>query len=731
MSESTIRWDKDDDGVVILTLDDPNQSANTMNAAYGESITATVQRLEDEKDEITGVVITSAKSTFFAGGDLNDLKKVTPETATEFAGWVRANKAVLRRLEMLGKPVVAAINGAALGGGLEICLACHHRIAVDSPKVQLGFPEVQLGLLPGAGGVVRTVRMFGIVNAMMGLLLQGQRLRPDKALEMGLIDEIVPTREDLVPAAKKWIVAQGADFAGQPWDQKGYKIPGGTPSTPSLAANLPAFPANLRKQIKGANMPAPIHIMSAAVEGAQVDVDSAFEIEGRYFVDLASGQVSKNMIQAFFFDLQRATGSRGRPEEIETFKPTKLVVLGAGMMGAAIAYVSAKAGVEVVLKDVSQEAADRGKSYSEKLLAKAVERGRSSQEDADALLARITPTTDPAAAAGAQIVIEAVFEDTSIKAEVMKEIEPHLAPDALLGSNTSTLPITQLAENVSRPADFIGLHFFSPVDKMPLLEIIKGEQTSDEALYRALDFAKLIKKTPIVVNDSRGFFTSRVIGTFINEGIAMLTEGVPAPTIEQASSQAGYPAPVLQLSDELNMKLMRKIRVAAEQAAQTGSGFDNHPATTVIDRMLDEFERPGRLEGKGFYEYSDGKRTGLWSGLRDAFPPVSDPSQLELKDLEERMMFIEALESVKCRDEGVIESVADANIGSIMGIGFPAWSGGVLQYINGYEGGLAGFVARARELAVTYGERFEPPASLVAMAERGEIYTDDEVLVGA
>jgi 3-hydroxyacyl-CoA dehydrogenase/enoyl-CoA hydratase/3-hydroxybutyryl-CoA epimerase len=727
----TIRWDKDGDGVVILTLDDPNQSANTMNAAYGESITATVQRLEAEKDDITGVVITSAKSTFFAGGDLNDLKKVTPDNVEEFAGWVRANKAVLRRLETLGKPVVAAINGAALGGGLEICLACHHRIAVDSPKVQLGFPEVQLGLLPGAGGVVRTVRMFGIVNAMMGLLLQGQRLRPDKALEMGLIDEIVPAREDLVPAAKKWIAAQGEDFAGQPWDQKGYKIPGGTPSTPSLAMNLPAFPANLRKQIKGANMPAPIHIMSAAVEGAQVDVDNAFEIEGRYFVDLASGQVSKNMIQAFFFDLQRATGSRGRPEEVETFKPTKLVVLGAGMMGAAIAYVSAKAGVEVVLKDVSQEAADRGKNYSEKLLAKAVERGRSSQEDADALLARITATTDPAAAEGAQIVIEAVFEDPSVKAEVMAEIEPYLAPDALLGSNTSTLPITQLAENVSRPADFIGLHFFSPVDKMPLLEIIKGEQTSDEALYRALDFAKLIKKTPIVVNDSRGFFTSRVIGTFINEGIAMLTEGVPAPTIEQASSQAGYPAPVLQLSDELNMKLMRKIRVAAEQAAQTGSGFDNHPATTVIDRMLDEFERPGRLEGKGFYEYADGKRTGLWSGLPDAFPPVADPSQLALRDLEERMMFIEALESVKCRDEGVIESVADANIGSIMGIGFPAWSGGVLQYINGYEGGLTGFVTRARELAATYGERFEPPASLVAMAERGEIYTDDEVLVGA
>ncbi|MGI8712514.1 MAG: 3-hydroxyacyl-CoA dehydrogenase NAD-binding domain-containing protein [Solirubrobacteraceae bacterium] len=728
---STIRWDKDDDGVVILTLDDPNQSANTMNAAYGASITATVERLEAERDELTGVVITSAKKTFFAGGDLNDLKTVTKENAEEFAGWVRENKAVLRRLETLGKPVVAAINGAALGGGLEICLACHHRVALDDPKVQLGFPEVQLGRLPGAGGVTRTVRMFGIVNALMQLLLQGQRIRPQQALEMGLVDELVSTREELVPAAKKWIASKAGEDVRQPWDVKGYKIPGGTPSTPSLAANLPAFPANLRKQIKGANYPAPVHIMSAAVEGAQVDFDNASEIEGRYFVDLATGQVAKNMIQAFFFDLQHATGSRGRPKEIEPFKPTKMVVLGAGMMGAAIAYVSAKAGIDVVLKDVSQEAADQGKSYSEQLVAKAVQRGRSTQEDGDALLARITPSTDPAAAEGAQLVIEAVFEDPQVKAEVMAEIEPHLADDALLGSNTSTLPITDLAANVSRPAEFIGLHFFSPVDKMPLLEIIKGEQTSDETLYRALDVAKLIKKTPIVVNDSRGFFTSRVIGTFINEGIAMLTEGVPASSIEQASGQAGYPAPVLQLSDELNMKLMQKIRNAAKNAAEAeGNSWTGHPAETVIEQMVAD-GRPGRLEGAGFYEYADGKRTRLWPGLKEKYPAVSDPSTLSLKDLEERMLVIEAIETVRCLDEGVIETVADANIGSIMGIGFPGWTGGVLQYINGYDGALTGFVARARELAQSYGERFEPPAPLVQMAERGEIYSDEAALVAS
>jgi 3-hydroxyacyl-CoA dehydrogenase/enoyl-CoA hydratase/3-hydroxybutyryl-CoA epimerase len=725
---STIRWDKGDDGVVILTLDDPNQSANTMNAAYAASIQATVDRLESERDEITGVIITSAKKTFFAGGDLNDLKAATPENSDQIAAFVRDGKAALRRLETLGVPVVAAVNGAALGGGLEIALATHHRVVVDDSKVQLGFPEVQLGLLPGAGGVTRTVRMFGIVNALMQLLLQGQRIRPQQAVEMGLVDELVPTRDDLIPAARKWIAANPE--AQQPWDVKGYKIPGGTPSTPSLAQNLPAFPANLRKQIKGANYPAPHHIMAAAVEGAQVDFDNALEIEGRYFVDLVTGQVSKNMIQAFFFDLQRATGDRGRPAELETFRPAKMVVLGAGMMGAAIAYVSAKAGIEVVLKDVSQEAADKGKGYSAKLVAKAVERGRSTQEQADELLARITPTTDPAAAQGAELVIEAVFEDPKVKAEVMGEIEPYLTDDALLGSNTSTLPITGLAANVSRPADFIGLHFFSPVDKMPLLEIIKGEQTNEETLYRALDVAKLIHKTPIVVNDSRGFFTSRVIGTFLNEGIAMLLEGVPAATIEQASSQAGYPAPVLQLSDELNLKLMRKIRDAAKQAALSeGGSWDGHPAEQVIDRMLDEFQRPGKLEGAGFYEYEDGKRTRLWPGLKQAFPSVKDPSELSLSDLEERMMIIESLETVKCLDEGVIESVADANIGSIFGIGFPGWSGGVLQYINGYDGGLPGFVARARELAAKDGERFEPPASLVEKAERGETYTDEESLV--
>jgi 3-hydroxyacyl-CoA dehydrogenase / enoyl-CoA hydratase / 3-hydroxybutyryl-CoA epimerase len=738
---NTIRWEDAGDGVVNLVLDDPNQSANTMNADYTASMHAAIERLEAEKEQITGVVITSAKKTFFAGGDLNDLLKATRADAPQVAEHVRGVKSDLRRLERLGRPVVAAINGAALGGGLEIALATHHRVVVDSPKIQLGLPEVSLGLLPGGGGLTRVIRKLGIADGLMQVLLQGQRMRPGKALEVGLIDEVVASPDDLLPAAKKFI-AENAE-AVQPWDVKGYKIPGGTPSNPKLAANLPAFPSNLRKQLKGANMPAPKNIMAAAVEGAQVDFDTAIEIEGRYFVDLVTGPVAKNMIQAFFFDMQAVNGPRGRSKDREPVRFEKVVVLGAGMMGAGIAYQCAKSGIEVVLKDVSQEAADRGKGYSEKLVAKGIERGKLTQEKGDALLGRITATDDASKAQDADIVIEAVFEDPKVKAQVFAEIEPFLKSDALLGSNTSTLPITGLAEGVSRPEDFIGLHFFSPVDKMPLLEIIKGEKTSDDTLSRALDLAKQISKTPIVVNDSRGFFTSRVIGTFIHEGISLLNEGVPARSIEQASSQAGYPAPVLQLSDELNLNLMKKIREETKAAAAAGVGaWSDHPAFNVIDQMIDA-GRAGRLAGAGFYDYEDGKRVGLWKGLADTYGATSiagdtDPATLSLVDHEERMLFAEALETVKCLDEGVLETVSDANIGSILGIGFPAWTGGVLQYINGYTPagakeatGLPGFVARANELAAKYGERFTPPASLVAKAEAGETYTDESVRAAA
>ncbi|MGB3437855.1 MAG: 3-hydroxyacyl-CoA dehydrogenase NAD-binding domain-containing protein [Actinophytocola sp.] len=713
----TIRWEKDADGVVVLTLDDPNQSANTMNRDYAASMHATVERLHAEKDDITGVVITSAKKTFFAGGDLKDMIEAKADQAKEGFEFIQGIKADLRRLETLGKPVVAAVNGAALGGGLEIALATHHRIAADVKGSKIGLPEVTLGLLPGGGGVTRTVRLLGIQNALLQVLLQGTQYNPAKAKDVGLVNEVVGTIDELLPKAKEWIKANPG--AAQPWDVKGYKIPGGTPSHPAFAANLPAFPANLRKQLKGANMPAPKAILSAAIEGAQVDIDTALTIESRYLLSLLSGQVAKNMIKAFFFDLQHINSGGSRPDGYEKFTASKVAVLGAGMMGAGIAYVCARGGMEVVLKDVTQEAADKGRDYSVKLFEKAVSRGKVTQDKADETLARIKATADAEDLAGADLVIEAVFESTELKHKVFAEIENIVAPDAVLGSNTSTLPITGLADGVKRQEDFVGLHFFSPVDKMPLLEIIVGDKTSDATLAKAFDVAQQIKKTPIVVNDSRGFFTSRVIGTFINEAVAMVAEGVNPASVEQAGSQAGYPAPPLQLLDELTLTLPLKIRRETQAAIEAAGGkWDSHASEPIMDRMVEEFDRKGRSSGAGFYEYADGKRTGLWKGLYENF--TKEGHEIPFEDMKERMLFAEALETVKCFDEGVLRSVPDANIGSIMGIGFPPWTGGVIQYINGYEGGVAGFVARARELAQRYGDHFLPPESLVAKAEKGE-----------
>ncbi|MEU3336866.1 3-hydroxyacyl-CoA dehydrogenase NAD-binding domain-containing protein [Streptomyces sp. NPDC002144] len=724
---TTIRWEQDRTGVVTLVLDDPDQSANTMNQAFRDSLAVITDRLEAEKDSIRGIILTSAKKTFFAGGDLRDLIRVTPETAQDLFDGGMAIKRNLRRIETLGKPVVAAINGAALGGGYEIALACHHRIALDAPGSKIGCPEVTLGLLPGGGGVVRTVRLLGIADALLKVLLQGTQYDPRRALSQGLVDEVVDTPEELLARARAFIDAN--PVSQQPWDKPGYRIPGGTPANPKFAANLPAFPASLRKQTGGAPYPAPRNILAAAVEGSQVDFETAQVIEARYFVELAAGQTSKNMIQAFFFDLQAVNSGANRPQG-EPRQVRKVAVLGAGMMGAGIAYSCARAGIEVVLKDVSLEAALKGKGYSEKLCAKAVSRGRTTQEKADALLARITPTADPADTAGCDAVIEAVFENPELKHKVFQEIQHIVEPDALLCSNTSTLPITALAEGVERQADFIGLHFFSPVDKMPLVEIIKGERTGDEAIARAFDLVRQIRKTPIVVNDSRGFFTSRVIGHFINEGVAMVGEGIEPASVEQAAAQAGYPAKVLSLMDELTLTLPRKIRNESKRAVEEAGGtWATHPAEAVIDRMVDEFGRTGRSGGAGFYDYGDdGKRAGLWPGLREHF--TKPGHQIPFEDMQERMLFSEALDTVRLLEEGVLTSVADANIGSIFGIGFPGWTGGVLQYINGYDGGagagvgLPGFVARARELADRYGERFTPPALLVEKAEKGERFTD-------
>ncbi len=710
-----IRYEKGQDQIVVLTLDMPGQSANTMNGIYRDAMAAAVLRLESEKDHIAGVIITSAKKTFFAGGDLNELIKVEKSHAKDFYESVLVLKAQLRRLETLGKPVVAAINGAALGGGWEICLACHYRVALDDKSVQLGLPEVTLGLLPGGGGVVRMVRMLGLEKALP-YLLEGKKVRPQQALQAGLINELAVDRDGLLAKSRAWIL--GNPEAKQPWDNKAYQIPGGTPSNPKVAQMLAIAPSILRSKTNGC-FPAPEKILCAAVEGAQVDFDTAHLIETRYFTELVTGQVAKNMIGTFWFQLNEINAGSSRPKGFSPYVTRKVGVLGAGMMGAGIAYVSACAGIEVVLKDVTQAAAEKGKAHSAALLDKKVSRGQLTAEQREATLARIYPTASDADLVGCDLIIEAVFEDRELKAKVSAAAQRVVGADAVIASNTSTLPITGLARAVADQGKFIGLHFFSPVDKMPLVEIIKGAQTSDETLARGFDFVLQIKKTPIVVNDSRGFFTSRVFGTFTNEGIAMLGEGVAAPMIETEARKAGMPVGPLAVSDEVSLSLMSHIRQQTAKDLQAeGKAVPGHPATAVIDLLVNEYKRAGKAAGGGFYEYPAGGQKYLWPELKARFERPGQ--QISPQDVRDRLLFIQAIETVRCVEEGVLMSTADANVGSIFGIGFAAWSGGALQFINQY--GLNDFIARARYLAEQYGERFAPPVLLLEKAARSEVF---------
>ena len=710
-----IRYEKGQDQIVVLTLDMPGQSANTMNAAYREAMAATVARLEAEKDSIAGVIITSAKKTFFAGGDLNELIKVDKAHAKDFYDGVRVLKAQLRRLETLGKPVVAAINGAALGGGWEICLACHYRVALDDKSVQLGLPEVTLGLLPGGGGVVRMVRLLGLEKALP-YLLEGKKIRPQQALQAGLINELAADRTELLAKSRAWILANPQ--ARQPWDNKAYQIPGGTPSNPKVAQMLAIAPSILRSKTNGC-FPAPEKILCAAVEGAQVDFDTAHLIETRYFTELVTGQVAKNMIGTFWFQLNQINAGSSRPQGFAPYVTRKVGVLGAGMMGAGIAYASACAGIDVVLKDIDLAAAEKGKAHSAALLDKKVSRGQLTAEQRENTLARIHPTQDDADLAGCDLIIEAVFEDRELKARVSAAAQRVVGADAVIASNTSTLPISGLATAVPDQGKFIGLHFFSPVDKMPLVEIIKGAHTSDETLARGFDFVLQINKTPIVVNDSRGFFTSRVFGTFTNEGIAMLGEGVAAPMIETEARKAGMPVGPLAVSDEVSLSLMSHIRQQTVKDLQAeGKAVPTHPATAVIDLLVNEYKRMGKAAGGGFYEYPAGGQKYLWPELKSRFEQPGQ--QISPQDIRDRLLFIQAIETVRCVEEGVLMSTADANVGSIFGIGFAAWSGGALQFINQY--GLNDFIARARYLAEQYGDRFTPPALLLEKAAQGAMF---------
>ncbi|MCB0511143.1 MAG: enoyl-CoA hydratase/isomerase family protein, partial [Bacteroidetes bacterium] len=623
-------------------------------------------------------------------------------------------KAQFRRLEKLGKPVVAALNGAALGGGLELALVCHYRVALNNPKAQFGLPEVGLGLLPGGGGIIRLTRMIGLQPALP-LLTEGKRLKVKDALSNGLINEIAESPEDMIAKAKAWIKANPK--AINPWDDKGFKFPGGDAKNPKVASMIPIVPAMTKKKTHG-NYPAVQAIINTAVEGSVVDFDTACRIESRYFTSLATGQVSKNMITAFWYNLNAINAGNSRPKGFEKYTTKKVGVLGAGMMGAGIAYVSAYAGMEVVLKDVSIESAEKGKAYSEGILKKLISKGKVSKEKAEEILSRIKATDKPEFD-GCDLIIEAVFEDRNLKAKVTQEAEATMLTEGTFASNTSTLPITGLATASTRPKQFIGLHFFSPVDKMPLVEIICGKETDDATLAKAFDYVLQIKKTPIVVNDSRGFYTSRVFSTYVMEGIALLAEGEHPRSIENAGLKAGMPVGPLALTDEVSLKLMDHIRQQTEKdLIAEGKEIPKHPGLPVISKML-ELNRPGKAAGAGFYEYPKDGKKHLWEGLRQQFPLKE---QLSEHEMVERLLFVQAIDTVRCVEENVLRSVADANIGSIFGWGFSPFNGGTLQFINGY--GLDKFVKRAAEYEAKYGERFAVPQLLKDKAAKGEIFVD-------
>jgi len=713
-----IRLEKDSDGIVELIFDQPGKAVNTMGQEYDEAMRAAVAELQAmvAGGGLTGVYVRSGKpGQFFAGGDIKEMLEMdlNPGEAkkAQMLQGIIATKAPLRQLETLGVPVAVGINGPALGGGFEIALACHYRVALQG--VQVGLPEAMIGLMPGAGGVVRLTRLLGMQEAIT-LVSQGKRLKAEAALEKGLLHELVRDEDELRAKAKAWIKANPQ--AAQPWDQKGYSLPGGAPSDPANQGLMYFGPVNVMVQTKGL-MPAQQAIFACVVDSTRVDFDTAQLIEARYFLSLLLDQTSRNMMTAFFVQMEALNRGASRPRGITKTKCRKLGLLGAGQMGAGIATIAAQNGIEVVLKDISQENAERGKAYAAKAYAK---NRRVSDEQAETYLARIKATADAADLADCDFVIEAVFENREVKAAVTREAETVLAGDAVFASNTSALPISELAEASARPAHFVGMHFFSPAEKMPLVEIIAGASTSDETLARAFDLAQQLGKTPIVVNDAPGFFTTRVIGKTVSQGSEMLEQGVNPVLIEAAARDNGSPVGPLAAIDEISQETAYKNgqQAKADALAQGRQWQDNAPSR-VLDRMVNEFGRRGKIHGGGYYDYPEGARKRMWPGLKEAFAPQGY-RDIPYQDIKDRLVFCQCLEAVRAMEEGVIESVGDGNIGSIMGIGFPAQTGGVFQAINAY--GLEAFVARARELEARYGSDFAVPGLLVRKAEQGELF---------
>jgi 3-hydroxyacyl-CoA dehydrogenase/enoyl-CoA hydratase/3-hydroxybutyryl-CoA epimerase len=713
---SVFKYQKDQDGIVTVTMD-MTGPVNAMNAEYKEAMHTTVNKLEQEAG-LTGVVIASAKGVFFAGGDLNDLLAADSSQATEIFQNTQEIKNDLRRLEKLPVPVAAAINGPALGGGYEICLACNYRVAFGHKSVQIGLPECSLGLYPGGGGIVRLTNLLGVEKALP-YILESKRLKPQVALAAGMIDAVVDSLDELIPAAKAWINANSDNelAAVQAWDRKGYRIPGGAINSPKNAQTAVMGPAMLNQKTRGL-MPNMTAAMDVAFQASMLDIDTALRIEGREFTKVVTSDVAKNMISTFFFQLNKVNGGASRPKGIEKNLTRRVGILGAGMMGQGIAYVSAMAGIEVVLKDISQEAADKGKAYSEKLLAKRIKRGQMDQAKADGVLALIKPTDNDADLQGCDLIIEAVFENIGLKHKITQATEKYLSEDGFWGSNTSTLPITQLAEASAKAENFIGVHFFSPVDKMPLVEIIMGEKTSDEALAKAFDYAQQIRKTPIVVNDSLGFFTSRTFGTYLDEGAHLLVEGVHPVKIDNLGRALGMPVGPLQIQDETSLELSRKAQDTWKEMGVVDKWGNGDVMRRVIKDLVIDNGRGGRYHGGGYYEYHDDGSKNIWPGLYDLY--YDEAVQIEDQDIKDRLMFRQVIEALKCLETGVLRSVADANIGSIMGIGAPPHTGGFIQYVNTY--GFDKFIARCDELAATYGDRFNCPEIVKQHAKSGELF---------
>ena len=693
------------DGIATITFDEPGSPVNTMCAQWQLDLTEVTAQVVKDKDAIRGIVLASNKTTFFAGADLKGTMRLKPEDAPQVFREIEQTKKNFRTLETLGKPVVSCLNGTALGGGWEVALVGHYRIAVDDPKIQFGLPEITLGLIPGASGITKMTRLLGLMGAQP-YILESKLFPPREALELGLVHEIVPDAAALRPAALAWIEkhAGTATPAHHPWDDKGYRMPGGTPADPKVAGMLSVAPAVLRQKTRGL-YPAPEYALAAMVEGAQVDFETALRIESRYLAKLIVSPVAKNMINTFFFNMNAIKSGQSRPKDVPRYKPQKVGLLGAGMMGAGIAYTQASRGVATVLKDVSLDKAEAGKGYSVKLTQPRVDKGRMSPHDQAALLSRITPAESAEALRGCDLIIEAVFENRELKARVTQEAEPMLAEGGFFASNTSTLPISGLAKASARPQKFVGIHFFSPVDKMKLVEIIRGKETDDETVARAFDYVQAIGKVPIVVNDSRGFFTSRVFGTFVMEGAAMIGEGLPAAVVEQAGIQAGMPVGPLAVLDETALSLSVHVldQTRTDLRAEGGT-YIAAPGELLVERMVKEFDRNGRAAGAGFYEYPEekGAKKFLWPELKNLFETPG--AKWDMQDLKDRLLYRQAVETARCLSEGVLTTVHDANIGSIFGIGFPAWTGGAMQFI--YGTGIDAFCARAAQLAEKYGPGF-------------------------